>query len=70
MKGIQVFETIEGPVRLHWESDESEAEVYHDMASALDAVAEAAVAWDLSAEEVERIAYIVSEADYQDSLIP
>ena len=54
-----------GAVRLHWESDADEAKAFTSLDAALDEVAEQAVEHDMTADEIERIAYIVTEDAYK-----
>lgn len=65
----ELFEDIEGPVRLHWEGDISEPEYFKNLEDCLSEVADQALKGEYTAEEIERIAYIVSESDHQEEVI-
>lgn len=58
------LEGYEGPVRLHWSGDYSEAKLFSSLEAALEEVASIADKNGFSAEEVSGIAYIMSEEEY------
>lgn len=55
---------IDGPCRLHWSNDDNEPEKFQTFDDLLDEVEKEALDVGLSPEEVERIAYVISEDDY------
>jgi hypothetical protein len=61
----EMYGDVEGPMRLHWEGDDTEAKSFDSLETCLDEVAQKAIEQDVSAKQIERIAYIVTEADYQ-----
>jgi hypothetical protein len=54
-----------GGVRLHWEGDDSEPMHFSTLQDALEEVAVSAIETGRTAREIERLAYIVSEKEYQ-----
>lgn len=61
----ELFGKLEGAVRLHWSGDDAEPAAYASLDRALDEVVEQAVIHGQTSEEIEAIAYIVTEAEYQ-----
>ena len=61
----ELFGEIEGAVVLHWEGDESEATHYFNLDQALSDVADAAIERNMTAEQIEALAYIVTEAEFE-----
>ena len=61
----ELFGDMDGPVRLHWSQSEQEAEEYPSLDSALEDVAEEAFRHNQTAKEIEEVAYIVTETEYQ-----
>lgn len=62
----ELYGDMAGVVRLHWSGDDTVPCQFLSLDSALDEIAERAVYTNMSAGEIEKIAYIVTEAEYQE----
>lgn len=61
-----LFGDMKGPVRLHWESNEGEAEQFRNLDECLSEVAAQAIERGQTARQVEKLAYILTEAEWQE----
>lgn len=60
-----LFDDLEGAVVLHWSGSECEPTNFPTLGQALATVADEAIAHGMTAKEIEKIAYIVTEAEYE-----